>query len=624
LVLFPPYSIAEVMLEPRIGYQGVFQLGRPFPLAVEISNSGGSGEGTLDVQIWKGGATKGGAPYPVYYRREVFLAAHSRKAVQFTVDPDFISRPLVVNFAGAAGKASRELDLRRHFSPAPVMLLVTEGSTIPPVFLAPWSQNRLVALSLSDLPPDPRAWLGVSHVILYDQSLRDLSRAQLFALDTWLTAGGRLVVLGSFNYALYQEPALSRLLPVRVIGTRRIVWVPAPAGSEPEVPIPDVWVQVSRIKGGQVLADAEGLPLIVEGTRGKGRIIYCALDVGRPPLAHWKGLPELLRRLLAPGPTDTPAPLPRWDDSVFSQLILSPSFASAHIPTASLFVVTAGYLAAIGVFAWLWQRSRRSPGIFLFGFTAFIMGSALGGYTLFSRGGNIPDGVLVAATLLENSVDGYAEAQTNLALFSTQIRPYTLDLERGWIDLVPVSAPARDRSDATVMLQDGMSNRYQLALREWDYRLFRLRSIVPFALRAEFEPQGDKLLVKIDNQSGKDLVECYLLLPGQRHALGEIPRGARWSKAFPLAQARTDEVGVGRSDAIDFRDLSFPDKAGEVLFHSSFFPRHGDPARWNASALFFGWVKDPERTVRVDDPRMRVYKYALFRTTFPLSGAEDE
>jgi hypothetical protein len=620
--LFPAFLAAEITIEPHIGYQGIFQLGRPFPVDIDISNSGPSGEGALEIEIWKGGATKGGAPYPIHYRREVFLAAHARKTVQFTVDPDFVSRPLIVNFIGSAGKASRQLDLRGHFSPAPILLLITGGNTVPPVFLAPTSQNRVVALALNDLPADPRAWLGVSHLVLYDQSLRDLSRAQLFALDTWLTAGGKLVVLGSMNYALYQEPALSRLLPVRVTGTRRILWTPQPTGSEPAASIPDVWAQVSTLNGGKLLVDSNGLPLLVEAARGKGKIVYWALDIGRPPLAYWNGLPVLLGNLLAAGAVEDASPPTRWDDSVFSQLILSPAFSSAYIPTGSLLAAVTIYFGGIGIFAALWQRRRRSSRSLLAGFTIFVIGSAFAGYSFFSRGGNIPDGVLVAATVMENSVGGYAEAQTNLALFSTQIRPYNLDLERGWIDLTPVSAPLRDRSDTTVVLQDGVSSRYRLPLREWDYRLFRLRSVRRFAVRAEFASQGDKLLMTVDNQSAKDLIDCWLLLPGQRHALGELPSGARWNKVFSLAQ--TQEAAPGRSEGIDFRDVTFPDKAREILFHSSFFPRSGEPARWNGSALFFGWVKDPERNARVDDPRIRVHDFALFREIFPLAGAEDE
>jgi hypothetical protein len=245
---------AEIFIESRIGFHGVFQLGRPFPLEVELSNSGAPAEGVLEVRVWKGGATKGGAPFPVYYRREVFLSAQARKTVQFTVDPDFISRPLTISFLSPAGQASRELDLRRNFSPAPVLLLVSESSSAPAVSLGSLAQNRLVALALTELPADSRALLGVSHLILYDQSLRDLSRYQLVALEGWLSAGGRMVILGSLNFALYQEPALGRFMPVRVTGTKRISFVPQLSQGERPTPIADVWAQISTVVEGNGLS----------------------------------------------------------------------------------------------------------------------------------------------------------------------------------------------------------------------------------------------------------------------------------------------------------------------------------------------------------------------------------
>ena len=86
LFLFPSVCGAEIFIEPRIGFHGVFQLGRPFPLEIELSNSGRPAEGTLEIAVWKGGATKGGAPYLLYYRRDIFLSPQSRKTVQITVD----------------------------------------------------------------------------------------------------------------------------------------------------------------------------------------------------------------------------------------------------------------------------------------------------------------------------------------------------------------------------------------------------------------------------------------------------------------------------------------------------------------------------------------------------------
>ena len=109
-ILAPSFVRAEIVIDPEVGFHGVFQLGRPFPLEIALNNTGRPVEGTLEVRVWKGGATKGGTPYRVNYRREVFLAAQARKTVQLTVDPDFISRPLTITFSSADGRTSRELD----------------------------------------------------------------------------------------------------------------------------------------------------------------------------------------------------------------------------------------------------------------------------------------------------------------------------------------------------------------------------------------------------------------------------------------------------------------------------------------------------------------------------------
>jgi hypothetical protein len=35
-------------------------------------------------------------------------------------------------------------------------------------------------------------------------------------------------------------------------------------------------------------------------------------------------------------------------------------------------------------------------------------------------------------------------------------------------------------------------------------------------------------------------------------------------------------------------------------------------------------VKDPDRRVSIEDPRIRNYDYTLFRAIIPLAGPEDE
>jgi hypothetical protein len=619
-------EITQITIDARVGFHGVFQLGRPFPLEVELANSGRPVAGTLDVQVWKGGATKGGTPYPIKYRREVFLAAQSRKTLQLTVDPDFISRPLTVVFTSDTTKAAREIDLRRNFSPAPVLLLVNDSGSMPSVALGPTPQSRLVSLSLNELAADARALLGVSHIIFYDQSLRDLSRPQALALDTWLSAGGRMVILGSLNYALYQEPIMSRFLPVRVSGTRRIAFTPAASENDHSPTIADVWAQVSIPFNGEVRATSQGVPVLVEAARGRGRVTYLSLDVGRPPLSQWPGLPKLLQSLLTVSNANEPSARAEWNDTIFTQLITSPTFISTYVPYGSLFVVIVVYLLAIGSLSWLWQRRRLATGQALLVLGLLVTAGSAAGYVYFSRGGHIPDGVLLSSTVLESVADGVVDAQSNLALFSTQPRQYNLELERGWMDFTPVSNRPREAQESPVLSQEGGGvSRFQLPLHEWDYRLFRLHFVDRFPLRAEFNVQGDKLTLKIDNQSGKDLFDCMLLLPGQRHLFGEIRRGDRLDKEFSLAPAKNGSDGaLERVEAVSFRDVSFANKTRDILFQSSFFPREGE-SRWSSgAAVFFAWVKDPAPRVRVDDPRIQVQDYALFRAMIPLNRGDDE
>ncbi len=617
---------AAIQIEPRVGFHGVFQLGRPFPLEIELSNTGRPAEGVLEVRVWKGGATKGGAPYLVNYRREIFLAGQARKNVQLTVDPDFISRPVTITFSAAEARASRDLDLRRYFSPAPVLLLMSESSSLPPLTLAASSQNRLVSLSPEQLAADSRALLGVSHLILYDQSLRELSRSQLLALDSWLIAGGKMIIIGSLNYALYQEAALSRFLPVRVTGAKQITFAPSVSKGERAVPLAGVWALTSTVVNGKALAEAQGVPILVAASRGRGQIVYLALDVGRPPLLQWAGLPKFLQNLLTPIVGDDTAPRTEWNDVVFNQLIASPSFISTYVPSVSLLLAMLSYLGGIGVVTWLWQRRRLAPRRLLIMLLSLATVSTVAGYAYFSHGGNVPDGVLLSSTVMESSGDGFVEAQANLALFSTQLRQYDLEMERGWIELTPVSLRPRESAEQAVVVRDsGGASRYQLPLREWDFRLFRMRRVDRFPLRVEFEMQGDQLVMTVENRSAKDLANCWLLVPGQRFNLGAIPRGARWRKSFPLTSAKAkDDTGVTHIDTVSFREVTFPDKTRDILFHSSMFPRDGD-AQWaNGAAVFFGWVKDAEPRVRVDDPRIQAQDYTLFRAIFPLTGGEDE
>jgi hypothetical protein len=347
-----------------------------------------------------------------------------------------------------------------------------------------------------------------------------------------------------------------------------------------------------------------------------------ALDIGRQPVSHWNELPGLFKEILAPVGNSNPIATAHWDEAVFFRLFMNPSFISTYVPTGSLFVALLSYLIAICFFGWLWQRQRLPRRIILGGAALVVLLSTLAGYLFFSRGGNIPDAVLLSSTLLEHVSEGYVEAQSNVALFSTQHRRFTLEVERGWMELVPVPARSKVREDPAIVSQgDGSSYRFLFPLREWDYRLLKLRFMEHFPLHVSVQNQPGKIRMTVNNQANKDLTDCWLVVSGQRFFLGEIARGAKSTKEFALHQSAGEP---GRAEMMDLREISFKEKTRELLFHSSFFPRDSNAARWaGGAAIFFGWVKEPNRRVWIEDPRIWAYDYALFRTIIPLPGEDD-
>ena len=622
LLLLPsPTRAAEITLTVTIGYHGVFQLGRPFPIRVEVANTGPPVEGTVEATVWKGGGAKGIGSFPMRHRQTLLIGAAARKSATFTIDPGSVSRPLVVSFHGPGATATQEIDLRRHFVPSPVILLLTESDfSILPGLSTP--ANPLIAISPEELPSDPRAFAGVAAVVLYEPSLREISGAQNAALETWLTNGGKIVALGSLRYSLYQEAALSRFLPVRVSGLKRFAALPEMAKRYGGPASGAVEIQDATVTDGRALVSEHGSPIVVEAERGKGKIVYLAVDIGRPPFSRWDGVARLLKDLTAAPAENSSAPAAAWDDAVFSQLLLNRAVSSMYLPVGAFAAWIVGYLIALGVLTWCWDRRRLVPRSLGIGFLTVVFFSSIVGYIYFSRGDGIPDGVLVTSTLLDSLSGGEVEASSNAALFSTIRRDYDVFVEKGWTDFDPLprrSAVAEENS--VTVEEEGGRPRLRMALKAWDYRLFRLRSVTRLPVRVELAAEADRRLIKVSNDSAQDLTDCWAVVTGQIVSLGDIPAGRTRVRELP-ASASDPAAAGGRAYRAGLRDVHFKDPVRELLLRYSYFPQEQTNA-WTGAGLFFGWLQTAPRGVTVAGGKVRERDYAFFRAAFP-AGEEEE
>lgn len=606
-----PLDALEITMDVGVGFRGLFHLGMPFPLSVHLRNSGPPVGGSLEVKVWKGGASKGILSHPFLYRKEVFVSPQSEKEARFTVDPDSVAMPLAVSFSAPGGTVRKEVDLRDHFSLSPLILLLT-GSRMLPSPLAAWS-DPVISVSPEELPPDVRAYRGVRAIVFYEQSLRDLSRSQVAALDLWLGSGGTMVILGGLDYALYQEPSMLSFLPVRVTGLKRLRAVPGleKLHGKP-VAASDIVVQDSSLVKGRVVIQEKGTPLWVEAVRGKGRVRYLSLDLGRLPMSRWGGASSLFADLLSPIEGRS-SPQSTWDERVFSVLFATHSFAAASNALFPFLVSFALYGGGLVILARLWRAKRLSDKVAALSFFSLVGLAASGGTFYFYRGGNLPDGVLLSSTILDGYPDGFVEAQSNVALFSTRHRRYDLYIENGWTELELASLDSWAGGDAVAVTEsEGRGARFQFSLREWDHGLFKVRMMGQFPLRMETGHDGGRPSLLLFNASSRDLTECWVFSCGQRIFVGEIPAGSNQKRNLPVCDAK----GGGNWKAL--REIPFRDESREVLFQKSVFPEDWDAVRYpDGLSLFLGWVKNAPRKVWAMDPRVLALGDTLIRVSLP-------
>ncbi len=625
LFYYAPPAVAEVRVEVELGFHGVFNLGHPFPVSVILTNLGGPVEGILEVGVWKGGPTKVAAPYPFFHRKEIFLAAQSKRRVQFTVNPDSMSRPLKVTFSSPAVKDSMDFDLRGHFSPSPLILLVTGSSALLSIPLANDPTVPVVSISADELPSDTRAYQGIWAVLFYEQSLRDLSGNQMVALERWLLAGGKILVLGGLHYALYQEPSLGVFLPVRVVGLKKLTALPnlEKYYGQDLPPLGTFWVQDSKVMKGNILIEEGKTPILVEMTRGKGKVFYLSLDVGRPPFSQWKGLSLVFSDLLGEPGVRRPGPWAGWNDDIFSRFLSDSTLFDTRIPLLPFLFCLFFYGGSLFLMARLWIQQRGSHSTLFVSFVLFVIFVTVGGYLYFDRGNYRPDGLLISSSLLEAYPDGYAEVQSNVGLFSTRRRNFSFQMERGWSDLEMVQ-PHKAREDIpSVVIEDGIrSTVLSFPSREWNYRLFRVRSVKAFSLGIEVARRENQLSLKLSNLSRKDLTECWLVLFGKATFLGDIPKGSVLVRDLSFSADGKRVEGPGKS--IPLREIPFKEKGREILFRYSLFPPDQELVNWGEKDSFLiGWLEGDSRRVWVDDERVLAYNFSLFRAALSLD-VEDE
>lgn len=222
---------------------------------------------------------------------------------------------------------------------------------------------RLARIAAAQLPRDPRVLAATRTIVLKgaaEPDLVELARdpEAVAALERWVRAGGRLVVLAS-DRPFWRDTALEALLPARVDGSPAVehsgALAPALGHLQGDVPL---LAAVPR-PDARVVISGERWPVLVERDLGRGQVALCLVDVDREVIRGAENVETFMARLLAGGRAPPPGPRAQdVHDLAKALLAATPSLGGgwAYLITAAALVQALGVTVLAG-----WAARRRGP-----------------------------------------------------------------------------------------------------------------------------------------------------------------------------------------------------------------------------------------------------------------------
>jgi len=532
-------SIAAV-----VGFADAFRPGHWTPVSVTVANRGASIAGELEVAVTGGDALRG-RQFLTSHRRSLELHRDTRKTFQFVVRPQGLTHPLAIRvLADGRQLAGTEVDLRARFSAGRLLVVLSRDANLDYLNDGAGAGLQAVYPHPELLPAHWRGYDAVTAVVLHGVSLERLSASQFEALHKWVAQGGILAVSGGSDYALLRGPRLSALLPAAPAGMTRVdpgALRRAFSGSL-DVSRP---LHVNRLDAvrGRVRLAADTTPLIVERALGLGRVLYLAFDVAAPPFDRWDGMRSLwLDTLRIPPPglvpltAEEPAP-----GSPLASLIAG---GSVKFPAAAtMFFFLALYLGVLVAAYWVpgsapgsrWRAYAATWGPpLLFAPAAWL----LFGPAAFPR-----DAVAVTMAVIEPLPgSSYARLGLDLGVYSTRSGAQHLEYRGAEPVLYPTRRAQRDGNVEDWVLGEG-PRRFVEPLDRRRYVLHALEGedVIAFHLEVSVRREAGGTHLVVENASGHELSDLWLLYDGYGYELGSVAAGARLDRS--LAPAQGVELG---------------------------------------------------------------------------------
>ncbi|UCF55732.1 MAG: hypothetical protein JSW15_06305 [Deltaproteobacteria bacterium] len=580
-----------------------------------LENRGRTTNGTLEVVVTSGSEYRRDV-HDTTYSMDVELPTNSRKLYSFTILIDSFTHPLIMRLKRADETIlSTSLNLRPHYATKSLVLVV--GNKIAPDFLSKLPKDVLPIISRAQFLPE--TWYGfdaVKMLILDGSVLKGLRERQFNALTDWVERGGYLVTAGSLNYGSLLEERTRRLLPINILGFKRIYVLNSLEGfcGQRLTSTDPFLILKADIEHSVALLKEDDVPLITQKKIGLGKVIFLAFDCQTPPFTDWTGRHSFWNKILALKPQVDYLGIDLDEQGILSSMI---SEIPAGFPT---FVSVISLLAVYVIFLYMiFRRVEKKSGQrwkdigYLMAIIAVFSAAS---YSLSMLKNGQKD--LSYNSFLHLKLSGknmIASSKYIIGLYSLQNGDYRLRF--GPTPYPITSIPPDTAEDETLHSLTIHENKREqtllISLDRWSHRFFRINSMMNFPIRGEAFMDGQDLVIMIENMTPHAIIDCQIYFSNRLFSFGNIGPDKKQTKRLArsaIGQKELFQIEGAKRIAESIAPNGFTSLLEKVqgnLMESLLLSIHSRYHSRQGAIHLFGWIES-----------------ALIPTSFSRAGVKGE
>ena len=535
-------------MSARILLQGHARAGSWAAIEVALQNDGPSIQGELRLD--------GGAQSNARYAMAVDLPTGSRKTYVLHAQPPAFGRNVSVDLVSGNETIDRvSVAYLVHDANQLVVGVLAERPaglvsqiTLPVSPLG--AAAAIVPLTIADLPERVEGWSTLDRLVWQDIDSNQLSGPQLTALQRWIAAGGRLVIVGGSAGIGTLSAFPDDILPFRPTATVDLdpavltsVIGPLPQGAT------DLLAMAGALSRGRALATSGDRVVAADLGYGNGRVTILGFDPTTAWLAESKSIDALWRGVLPERSNDSSLLV---DDSQLVQAVYQLP-ALALPPTTGLLAIIGAYILIIGPLNYLILRKldRRELAwitmpVLVLGFSAISIG-----YGAYLRGTDV---VVNEVAIVRGAPDATeASAQVYFGIFSPTRSTYQVQVPQGALLASPISITEFGQGGTILDILQGTGVAEPSAVRNLSvgttsFRVVRAQLPVEAPrMRANLKLEDGVLTGTFENASDQALENVAVVLGGSVKVLGNVAAGATVDvrlpiQANPFASSLADQV----------------------------------------------------------------------------------